>query len=325
MTLKFKIFLIAFILSLPFWWGINISQENLEEFLFQREITRNPEILTARAGHLILEKKFQESKPIRKRSVEDLHLSKSEAAISVLIRPDQAPRILFEKNTDKKLPIASLVKLMTAHVVLEHYDLSQEIKISREAVLQEEEFGGLKVGQIISVEHLLYPLLIESSNDAAFALSEIIGQKEFVDLMNSEAERLALKSTYFANPTGLDPNEATEPISYSTVRDLAKFAEYLLGRNKINDTANKLIWRILSNEKINLYGQELVNTNELLNKIPGIIGGKTGETPLAGNCLLLVIQAPKNKGFMVNIILNSENRFAEMKNLINWTRDAYEW
>lgn len=325
MTLKFKIFLIAFILSLPFWWGINISQENLEEFLFQREITRNPEILTARAGHLILEKKFQESKPIRKRSVEDFHLSESEAAISVLIRPGQAPRILFEKNTDKKLPIASLVKLMTAYVVLEHYDLSQEIKISREAVLQQEEFGGLKVGQTISVEHLLYPLLIESSNDAAFALSEIIGQKEFVDLMNSEAERLALKSTYFANPTGLDPNEATEPISYSTVRDLVKFAEYLLGRNKINDTANKLIWRILSNEKINLYGQELVNTNELLNKIPGIIGGKTGETPLAGKCLLLVIQAPKNKGFMVNIILNSENRFAEMKNLINWTRDAYEW
>ena len=304
--MKLKIFLIVFVLSLPFW---------LEEFLFQQIITRNPEFLTAQANQLIFERKLEELRSIRIKDVEIFQIE-AEAAISILIRSDQAPKILFKKNIDEKLPIASLVKLMTAHVVLEYYnlyDLSQEVKISKEAVLQEEEFGKLKVGQIISVEHLLYPLLIESSNDASFALAEIIGQKEFVNLMNSEAERLGLKNTYFINPTGLDPNELTKPINSSTVRDLTKFAEYLLKHN--------LIWEILSTEKINLYGQTLVNTNQLLGKIPGIIGGRTGWTLMAGGSLLLVLQVPE--GYLINIILGAptpESRFEEMKKLIDWTK-----
>jgi len=306
--MKLKIFLIAFILSLPFWWGINIGQENLEEFLFKREITSNSEILTARESHLTLEKKL---------SVKNLQIE-AEAAISVLIRPDQTSMVLFEKNSDEKLPIASLVKLMTAHLVLKNYNLSQEVKISSEIVSQPEEFGKLKVGQTLSVKDLLYPLLIESSNDAAFALAEVIGQKKFVDLMNLEAEHLGLKNTYFANPTGLDPKKPAEPMSYSTARDLTKFAEYLLDHNNI--------WEILSIAKINIYGQELINTNKLLNKIPGILGGKTGETPRAGGCFLLVLQTPK--GYLINIILGSyfsESRFEEMKKLINWLNLAYNW
>ncbi len=310
MTKNLKFFLIALILSFPFWWGTNIGQENLEEFLFQREITSNQEILAAQASQIILEKKLVENLQIEAR-----------AAISVLIRPGETPKILFEKNKDKKLPVASLVKLMTAHLVLKNYNLSEEVKISSPAVLQPEEFGKLKVGQTLSVKDLLYPLLIESSNDAAFALAEVIGQKKFVDLMNLEAERLGLENTYFANSTGLDPWGQNNAISYSTTEDLVKLTKYLLKEKP-------LIWEILSTAKINIYGQELINTNKLLNKIPGIIGGKTGETPRAGGCLLLVLPAPENQGYLINIILGSstsENRFEEMKKLIGWLNLAYNW
>ncbi len=180
---------------------------------------------------------------------------------------------------------------MTAAIVLEYYDISQ-----------------------ISDGELLYPLLIESNNDAAIILAGIIGEEAFVDLMNLEAKNLGLNNTYFANPTGLDPDFIADPINYSTVRDLAKFARYLT-------TEKPLIWDIST---IPEFGNA-TNTNELLGKISGIIGGKTGETPRAGECFLLVVGAPKNKGYVINVILNSKNHFEEMEKLIGWVKYAYKW
>lgn len=320
MTIGLKIFLIVFILSLPFWWGINFFQKDFEDFLFWKEMADNPRLLTAQ---MIQEERLEKLKPIRNWQVEDLEIE-AKSAISVLIDLENKERILFEKEGDKKLPIASLTKLMTAIVAMENYDLSQTVEIGKEAAKEKESFGKLRVGEFFEVKDLLFSLLIESSNGAAVALAEIIGLENFVDLMNLRAENLSLKNTLFFNPTGLDSEGSINRVNYSTVKDLVKLTLYVL-------ETKPMIWEILSIYEIDLYSpngvfhHKIKNTNEILGEIPKIIGGKTGWTPEAKGCLILIIEAPKNKGKIINIILGSENRFEEMRKLTNWLNSAYRW
>jgi D-alanyl-D-alanine carboxypeptidase (penicillin-binding protein 5/6) len=316
---KLKLFLFAFILSLPFWLGVNFFEKSLKNVFYWQEISQNPKIF---AAQISLEEKLKEMKPIRNKEVEDLE-AKASSAISVLFKDSGEERILFEKDIDLKLPIASLTKLMTAKVVLEHYDLSKEIKISKEAVAQEEDFGKLEAGWEIPVKYLLYSLLMESSNDAAFALAndyEGMTREKFINLMNLGAQKLNLQNTHFFNVTGLDTEESGTEMNYSTAADLAKFTQELL--------KDPLIWEILSTPEFDLYGPELVNTNELLGEVPGIIGGKTGYTEMAKGCFLLALEAPRGHGYLVNVILGAGNgsyRFLEMEKLIDWAKEAYRW
>lgn len=338
--MRLKILLISFLISLPFWWGINILAKNLEDFLFWQEISKQSEIFTAKANQQILKDKIERLRFERLQAeLENLKID-AKAAISVLINSREEGKVLFEKNTNQKLPIASLTKLMTALVVLENYDLSKEITVSKEAINQEEDFGKLEAGKDFQVKYLLYPLLMESSNDAAFSLAndyDGMTEEKFVELMNSEAKKMNLENTFFINSTGLDPEEPEtkinpvrdktpkasdgcgclrQPISngvnYSTVTDLLKFTKELLKKS--------LIWEILSTPKFDLYGPELINTNEFLeesvNWQNSIIGGKTGFTDKAGECFLLVLKTPENNGYFINIILGSNDRFKEMRKLI---------
>lgn len=321
MTLKFKIFLIALILSLPFWWGMNLLEAELKDFFFWQEISQNPQIFTAQ---ITLEEKLRSLRPIRDKNVEDLKVE-GESIISVFLSNEGNEKILFEKNINQELPIASLTKLMTALVILENYDLAKEIKISKRAIDQREDFGKLEEGKTFQVKYLLYPLLLESSNDAAFALANDYNgmtEEKFIELMNLEAQKISLKNTYFADSTGLDPKKPNKEINYSTAMDLIKLSKELLKK--------PLIWEILSTPKFSGYGPELINTNELLfdssiSWRPQIIGGKTGETPQAKGCLLLVLRAPKNKGYLINVILGTSDRFGEMKKLVDWLNSAYKW
>ena len=325
---RIKIFLIALILSLPIFWGINILEKELRDFFYWREITENPQLLAAQANQLALEQKLRDLKPFRNRSVPDLEIE-AKSTISVLVDGKDKEKVLFEKESNQKLPIASLTKLMTAWVVLEHYDdLSKEITISKLAANQYGNIGKLEEGKIFPAEYFLYPLLMESSNGAAFALAndyEGMTERDFVQLMNRETEKIGLNDTFFDNPTGLDPQESKTEMNYSTANDLVKFTKKLLEK--------PLIWEILSLPRYSLYGPELINTNGFL--LDGsadwqdrIIGGKTGYTGEAGGCLLLVIKAPKAQGFLINIILGAngkENRFEEMKKLVDWLKVAYKW
>jgi len=325
MTGKTKIVLITIILSLPFWWGINLLEKNLNDFLFWYQISKNPEVLTA---DLSLYQKLETMKPFLKEEAGNPELN-VQSAISFLIKRDGQERILFEKDINKELPIASLTKLMTTKIVLNNYDLEKEIIVSREAVEQEENFGKLQIGKALPVKYLLYALLMESSNDAAFSLAndyDGMTGREFVGLMNTETERLNLKNTAFVNTTGLDPEdwEPTDRINISTVSDLAELTKTLLPES--------LVWQILSTPEYNYFGPELVNTNQLLTDDTidwqnRIIGGKTGYTDMAGGCFLLVLESP-DKGTLVNIILGTENtdaRFQEMKTLVNWLNQAHQW
>jgi len=300
-----KYFFVAFLLSLPFWVGVNVLEENLENLFFWQTMAKYPELLTAQAILQVPETQKEVLSNIQTQAPE----IEAKSAISVWLVNDRE-KILFEKETEKVLPIASLTKLMTSYIVLEYYpDLSKIVEISKEAVSQEEYFGNLKVGEGLSLENLLYIMLIESSNDAAFALSEVIGQKSFVNLMNWEAEYLGMKNTHFVDSIGISPKNV------STVKDLVILTKKLLER--------PLIWEILEKKEFELYNPEgvfhhkLLNTNQLLGRIENIIGGKTGYTPQAKGCFLLVLKGPKEKGFLINVILGSENRFTEMEKLIN--------
>jgi len=297
MSKKVKISLISFLASFPFWWGTNVLEGKLENFFLSQMDIKTPKILIAQ---LVPEPDFVTPVDIQ-----------AKAAFSIKINGGEKWDIQYQKNIKNKLPIASLTKLMTALVVLENYDLSFPVKISQKAVGQEENIGKLKAGEILTVKDLLYVMLIESSNDAAYALAEVIGVDNFVDIMNWEAKSLGLKNTYFSNPTGLD-----DPQNYSTAQDLAILTKYLLQK--------PFLWEILNISQLNLYlsdgtfHHQLKNTNELLGKLPGIFGGKTGWSPQASGCILLVLKTSENH-YSINVILGAPDRFSEMKKLIQTT------
>lgn len=319
MNKSFKYFLIAFLVGLPLWWGANALGENLKNFFYWFEMGSDSKLLSAQASQVAFQNQIIDIRPIRIKDVPEFEIS-ANTAISLLVDNLGREKILFEKEINKELPIASLTKLMTAKVVLNNYDLSKDIEISKEAVAQEENFGKLEAGQMLSARYLLYPLLIESSNDAAFALANDYDgytEKYFVGLMNEKSQKLYMTNTRFFNSTGLEPDVPNPDINYSTTRDLSKLAKSLLGES--------LLWEISIMQKFNSYGPELINTNELLGKLPDIVGGKTGYAEKAGGCLLLVLKAPNEKGYLINIILGSNDRFGEMEKLINWVNSAYSW
>lgn len=314
--MKKKILLISFILSLPFWLWINNFAESLEDFYF-------PEILSAEINQAILQKNLKTER-LRTQALQELQIE-AKAAISVKVNNKGDERILFEKNSQKPLPIASLTKLMTGLVVFdldETYNFSQLISITKQAVGQEggSKYGDLIIGENISVENLVYIMLIESSNDAAFALTQPIGEKAFVDLMNLYAKDIGLKNTYFNNPTGLEPDELNEPKNISTARDIVKLTKYILKNYP-------QIFKITTNQSYEVLKPDGTshhfipqNTNELLGEVEGIIGGKTGWAPAAGGCLLLVLDDPDTDSYFINIVLGAHDRFAEMRKLINAIR-----
>ncbi|MEA3344567.1 MAG: serine hydrolase [Patescibacteria group bacterium] len=312
-----KILLISFLISLPFWFGVNVFAKNLDNFLFLQQIAKNPEILSANIGQQVLNEKVNLLKINRlQNELRDLEISAS-AGISVFVNPAKEfnqKNIIFAKNINEELPIASITKLMTALVVLENYDLSKEIKVSQQAVNQPEGFGKLQITQSFTVKQMLYPLLIESSNDAAFSLANDykgMTEKEFVHLMNFKAQEIGLKNTHFINPTGLD---VIDKFNYSSAKDLVTLTAYLLREYPI-------VWEILGLKEFelrsldNTYVCQLSNTNKLLGKIPGMIGGKTGKTRLAGECLVLVLKTSEYN-YLINVILGSTDRFEEMTRLI---------
>ncbi len=219
--------------------------------------------------------------------------------------------ILFKKNENEKLPIASLVKLMTVLLVLEKYDLSEKVTISQEAMAQEGEQGVLKLGETLSVKNLLYITLIESGNRAAKALSEVMGTDKFVALMNNRAKNLGLLNSYFRDPTGLDSE------NYSTAKDLFKLSKYLFENYS-------LFREIVGLKEFDLYldddqfHHKLTNTNKLLGEVESVVGGKTGWTDIAKGCVMAIQESKDKKNYIIHIILGSEDRFKEAKKLISF-------
>jgi len=245
-----------------------------------------------------------------KQDIQDLTID-SKSALSVEIAGDESVSVLFEKDSESVLPIASLTKLMTAVVVLDNYNLSEIISVSKSAFDQAPLVHDLKTGQKFSVSSLLSMMLVSSSNRAAYAIAErnqgMAGVQEFVYLMNQKAQDLGLLGTHFTDPTGLNIKNV------STAKDLSKLAVYILKKYPYITSITRL-------EKVYIDGfGEIKNTNDLLSEVPQAVCSKTGYTNDALGCLLLVVKNQQSGNYIVNIILGSENRFEEMHKMINWS------
>ena len=220
------------------------------------------------------------------------------SAITVKINENNnGKKVLYQKFSEKKLAIASLTKLMTAIIVLENLE-NYSSSLSQE---------------------LLNSMLIESNNEAAQDLAEIIGKTEFVNLMNKKAEILGLEKTSFTNSTGLETEESGDLINYSTAKDLVKLTQYILKKYPIIFEISSLQNKPLRKSDGTSY--LAINTDELLGEIPNIFGGKTGWEDKAGGCMLLVLKDKQENNYLINVILGASSpttRFEEMEKLVNW-------
>ncbi len=187
--------------------------------------------------------------------------------------------VLYGKNENIKRPMASTTKIMTAMVVLENSNLSDEVEISKKAAGIGGSRLGLRTGDKITVKDLLYGLMLCSGNDAAIALAEYIGGSadEFADLMNKKAKELGLENTSFVTPHGLDADN-----HYTTAFELAKITDYALNIKEFKSIVGTKNYTIY----INGVPKNILNTNELLGNLNGVYGVKTGFTNGANRCLV---------------------------------------
>lgn len=245
-------------------------------------------------------------------------ISPAEVSSRAVIAIDlESQSVLFQKNPDLKLPIASLTKLMTAYIILDEEDPDAIVEVSQKAAATGGSSMGIRSGEKISVKNLLYGLLIPSGNDAAVALAEFNSGSEenFVNKMNAKAMLLGLDQSQFANATGLDTNE-----SYSTPRDLALLSSYLLKDDTIKEIAAQKSTEVSGQNGLI---HKLENTNVLLGQM-GIRGLKTGKTPAAGECLISYADGPNGSQVLL-VILGSGNRFNDTKILLDWIYRAFIW
>lgn len=196
-----------------------------------------------------------------------------------LIYDRASGRILYEKNGNKQTPMASTTKIMTAIVVLENANLNEVVKIDSKADGTGGSRLGLKKNDKITVNDLLYGLMLRSGNDAAVALANYVGGsiEGFADMMNRKAEEMGLKNSHFIVPHGLDNEE-----HYTTAFELAKMADYALKIDKFKEIVSTKSTTIY----INNYPKAINNTNQLLGSVSGVYGVKTGFTNGAGRCLV---------------------------------------
>lgn len=184
-------------------------------------------------------------------------------------------RVLQQNNADQRSLIASTTKIMTALVVCEQCNVLDRVRIPKEAVGVEGSSMYLKEGEVLTVQELLYGLMLHSGNDAAVALAIYCGGtvEGFAQLMNDKARRLGLENTHFVNPNGLDA-----PDHYSTAADLAELAAYAMN--------NPIFASTVSAKTVNLGSRTLRNHNKLLWQLEGADGVKTGYTKAAGRILV---------------------------------------
>ncbi len=212
-------------------------------------------------------------------------------------------RVLYEKHADQRGLIASTTKIMTALVVCEQCNVLDRMRIPKEAVGIEGSSMYLQEGEILTIQDLLYGLMLHSGNDAAVALAIYCGGtvEGFAQLMNDKAHRLGLTGTHFENPNGLD-----SPGHYSTARDLAVLASYAM--------ENPIFYRTASAKTVNAGGRTLRNHNKLLWRVEGADGVKTGFTKAAGR--ILVSSATRQGRRLIAVTMNAPNDWQDHEYLL---------
>lgn len=248
----------------------------------------------------------------------------SMTAKSAIVVDAGSGEVLLSKSIDKKLPIASMVKLMTVLLTLENIDngvlsLDQKITVSKTAAGMGGSQVFLDAGSDYSIEDLLKSTIVASANDASVALAETIAgsEQEFVNKMNSRASELGMNNTNYANATGLPAVDG-----YSCAEDVAKLLREVLKHDLYYKYST--IWmEDLVHPSGRITG--LTNTNKLIRYYKGCDAGKTGSTSEAGYCI--AASANKNDMRIITVVIGAESgakRFSESASLLDWAYANYE-
>ena len=212
-------------------------------------------------------------------------------------------RVIYEKGADQRSLIASTTKIMTALVVCEQCNVLDRMRIPKEAIGVEGSSMYLREGEILTIQELLYGLMLQSGNDAAVALAIYCGGtvEGFAELMNDKARQLGLADTHFVNPHGLDA-----PEHYSTARDLAILASYAM--------KNPIFAGTVSAKTVNIGQRSLTNHNKILWRVDGADGVKTGFTKASGR--VLVSSATRDGRRLVCVTINAPDDWNDHKLLL---------
>ncbi|MFH0937128.1 MAG: D-alanyl-D-alanine carboxypeptidase family protein [Candidatus Daviesbacteria bacterium] len=238
------------------------------------------------------------------------------SASSALVQDLDSGTLLLVKDASKKVPIASTTKIMTAWVATKYFKPNDVLKVPDLSGISGSTMG-LKTGEELTFRSVLYGMLLNSGNDAAYTIAANFpgGISAFIAKMNQEAQNLNLADTHFDNPAGFDSNN-----HYSSAFDLAKIAAKASTDYQIARVVATKETTVASLDKTVIH--QLKNLNKLLDE-PGVMGIKTGTTPAAKENLVALIERDGHK--ILTVVLGSEDRFGETEKLVDWTYANFTW
>lgn len=294
-------FIVLFLISRVPWGELFIAPDDVE--IVKETDVENEQVIPLKELHFT------------KRALENkLHRIRSKAALAVDIEKGE---ILFEKNMEKQLPIASLTKLMTALIFLEQ---NPNLDDTATIILSDAKFAGrsrLRVGETLTLKDLLHASLTCSNNRATKTLVRVSGLsfEGFVIRMNQKAEEIGLENTCFYEPTGLDEN------NQSTALDCARLLSFALTDSVIASVTSKKIYNFTSVYRKRKRSHQIVNTNKLLLSSLDVKGGKTGYNGASGWCLGTLVE-DKDGTKIAAVVLGAPTklaRFREARSIIKWS------
>lgn len=225
--------------------------------------------------------------------------------------------VLWSRNAVLRIPVASLTKVLSALVTRDLWPMDELITVSSASVRVDGMKQTLSAGEQLEVRDLLTMMLVESSNDAAAALADHARNEglDFVSEMNRKAWVLGMRDCAFRDAAGLDDT------AYCTAADMVT-----LVRAALRQAPD--LWPVMASASATVTSKDgivhtVTTTNELLDEIPGIIGGKTGNTDGALGCFLLVVQSADGRDTLITIVLGSRQRFSDTRLLVEWASAAF--
>lgn len=254
--------------------------------------------------------------PVIKKDIQLNLTSDSIAARSAIVVDLNTNKIIFAKEKDKALPLASITKVMTALVAVKQANNASVISVTPEALAQDGD-SGLKTGEKWRLADLIDFTLVSSSNDGAAAIASAITKKtnvQFSNLMNSEATKLGMTNTHFINETGLDINEHYGG-SYGSAADVAKMFAHALkfAPEILADTAKP----IATYASLGQSTHTTTNTNKIVSRLPGLRASKTGYTDIADGNLAIIIDAGLNQPYAVVVLGSTQDgRFQDVDKIV---------
>lgn len=253
-------------------------------------------------------------------------------AMSACLLDGDSGRILWGRQEEEELPMASTTKIMTCILALENGNTDDIVTASENAAGQPKVHLGVRKGQQFTLEDLLFALMLESYNDAAVMIAEHIGGsvEGFADLMNAKAREIGCTNTHFVTPNGLD-DEDEEGIHHTTAADLALIMRYCVKKSPKSDEFCKITQTMSHSfsDVDNTQSYSCTNHNALLTMIDGVVSGKTGFTSKAGYCYVCAVE---NEGrlFIISLLAcgwpnNKGYKWADTRKILEYAENTYTY